>query len=111
MKPLTFKQTIQNDIGSVFLNASEFADLHTINGKTMAAMVDDMEHIEREKRMKSNMDGIYTRQILLYVSGEDYGPLPAFGIIVTMDGKKYTVVDTTDEGGVYTITLEANRSR
>jgi len=23
----------------------------------------------------------------------------------------YTVVDATDEGGVYTITLEANRSR
>ena len=31
--------------------------------------------------------------------------------LIKLDGKMYTVVDATDEGGVYTITLEANRSR
>jgi hypothetical protein len=77
----------------------------------MPAMVDDMENIEREKKMKSHMDGIYARQILLYVKASDFGALPAQGRIVTLDKRKYTVVDATDEGGVYTITLEANRSR
>ena len=32
-------------------------------------------------------------------------------MMIKLDGKMYTVVDATDEGGVYTITLEANRSR
>ena len=37
---------------------------HRVNGKIMVIVLDDMENIEREKKMKSNMDGIYTRQPL-----------------------------------------------
>ena len=105
----TFKQILQKDIETVFFNLSEFSDTHTIDGVEMTAMVDDMEHIE--KKMKSKMDGIYARQILLYVKASAFGPLPSQGRLLKLDGRAYTVVDTTDEGGVYTITLEANRSK
>ena len=77
----------------------------------MVAMIDDYEYIEREKKMKSNMDGIYARQILLYVMASEFGSLPAQGRLLKLDGKPYTVVDAADECGVYTITLEANKSR
>jgi hypothetical protein len=107
----TFKELIQADVKSVFLNDLEFADPHTIDGKEMPAIFDDIENIEREKKMKSHMDGIYARQILLYVAASDFGPLPAQRRILKVDGKNYTVVDATDEYGVYTITLEANRSK
>jgi len=106
----TFKQIMQRDVDTVFFNTAEFADTHTVDGKEMAAMIDDMEHIEREKKMKSHMDGIYARQILLYVKALEFGPLPAQGRLLKLDGKAYRVVDATDEGGVYTITLEANKS-
>ena len=99
------------DVGEVFLNPLEFADTHTVDGAEMVAMVDDMENIEREKKMKSNMDGIYARQTLLYVSAADFGALPAMGRLISLDGKRYIVVDATDEAGVYTITLEVNKSR
>lgn len=36
--------------------------------------------------------------------------LPSVGRIV-FDGKRYMVTDSTDEGGVYTITMEANRTK
>ena len=111
MQTMTFKEAMKRDVHAVFLNTSEFADTHTIDGVEMPAMVDDVEHIEREKKMKSNMDGIHVRQVLLYVAAEDFGPLPAYGRILKLDGKSYIVVDTTDEGGVYTITLEANKGR
>ncbi|MCD7857737.1 MAG: hypothetical protein LUG55_08085 [Clostridiales bacterium] len=111
METLTFKQAMMNDVTNVFFNPGEFADTHTIDGVEMTAMVDDVEHIEREKKMKSSMDGIYARQILLYVKASEFGPLPAQGRVLKLDGKTYSVVDTTDECGVYTITLEANRSR
>lgn len=111
MASLTFKDLIQRDIDEVFFNLDEFSDTHIIDGKEMAAMKDDMEHIEREKKMKSNMDGIFARQILLYVKASEFGALPANGRLLTLDGCKYTVVDADDEGGVYTITLEANRSK
>lgn len=111
MKRLSFKEALQNDVKAVFINPAEFGDPHTINSKTMLAVLDDMEHIEREKRMKSNMDGVYVRQILLYVAAEDFGSFPARGVLVKLDGKQYQVADATDECGIYAITLEANRSR
>lgn len=109
MESPSFKDVIQRDIDEVFFE--EFSDTHTIDGVEMTAMIDDMEHIEREKKMKSNMDGIHARQILLYVKASEFGPLPAQGRILNLDKRKYTVIDAVDEGGVYTITLEANRSR
>ena len=111
MDSLSFKEAMQRDIDDVFFNIEEFSDNHTIDGVQMPAMVDDMENIEREKKMKSHMDGIYARQILLYVKASAFGGLPVQGRLINLDGRKYTVVDATDESGVYTITLEANRSR
>ena len=37
----TFKEQIAADISTTFLNCLEFADTHTVNGKEMAAVVDD----------------------------------------------------------------------
>lgn len=110
MEAVNFKQILQNDIKQTFLNLEEFGEEHTINGKTMVAVCDDLENIEREKKMQSHMDGIHTRQVFLYVAADDFGTFPAQGGIVDLDGKKYTVVDATDEAGIYGITLEANRS-
>lgn len=106
----TFKDFAAADVDNVFFNLTEFADKHLVDGVEIVAMVDDMEHIEREKRMKSNMDGVFVRQILLYVKASDLSGLPSIGRIMTLDGKSYRVLDSTDEDGVYTITLEANRS-
>ena len=111
MDPMTFKDVMAADINDAFLFAGEFAEVHTINGAEMTALVDDMEYIEREKKMKSTMDGIYNRQILIYVKAAEFGDLPAREDLVRLDGKTYQVADAVDEDGIYTITLEANRSR
>lgn len=110
MKRPSFKQIMQRDIRRTFLNLDEFGEEHKINGVTMTVIFDDIENVEREKKMKSHMDGIYVRQYFLYVSA-DFGPLPAQGTWVTVDSKRYMVVDATDEAGVYGITLEANKSK
>ena len=107
----SFKDICRRDIKQSFLDPEVFGEEHTVDGRIMTIVLDDLENIEREKRMKSNMDGIYVRRVLLYVSAEDFGPLPPHGNILTLDGKKYLVADTADEGGVYSITLERNRSR
>lgn len=107
---LSFKELLQQDVKSVFLNPLEFGETHTVNGEHMTIVLDDVENIEREKKMKSNMDGIYTRQILFYVASLDFGPLPQQGGLIDLDGERYTVVDATDESGIYAITMEANRS-
>lgn len=106
-----FKQILLSDVKTVFLNLDEFGEPHDVNGKTCIVIFDDIENIEREKRMQSHMDGLYARQKFLYIAAEDFGQLPGQGTRVTVDGKGYLVVDATDEWGLYAITLEANRNR
>ena len=100
----SFKEVMKDDVNNTFMNVDEFADMHTV-------LVDDNEIIEREKKMKSNMDGVYVKQKLIYVKADDFGSLPAIGRQIVFDGKRYMVSDSTDEGGVYTITMEANRTK
>lgn len=111
---MTFKDQAQLDIGAVFFNFDEFATLHKINGTEMPAIIDDNEIIDREKRYNhikgAHSDGVYLREKLVYVKAEDFGALPIADRILNLDGKTYRVVDSTDEVGVYTITLEANRT-
>lgn len=111
MQRKSFKEILNQDIENVFLNTLEFADIHNVDGKDMPVQVDDNEVIEREKKAKSNMDGVYVKQKLIYVKAKDFGPLPAIGRQIMLDGKRYLITDSTDEYGIYTITLEGNRSK
>ena len=40
----------------------------------------------------------------------DFGPRPAQGVVLTLDGKAYKVKTCTEEAGVLAIELEAVRS-
>lgn len=107
---MTFKECIRSDVTDVFLNLDEFAVEHTINGRKMPAIVDNNELIEREKKAKSDMDGVNVKQTLIYVRARDFGGLPPVGYMIILDGMRYIVTDAINEDGVYSITVEANRS-
>lgn len=107
---VSFKELIRQDIGNVFLNLDEFGQEHMIDGKPMVAIIDDMEHIEREKRLNQHMDGLFVKQVLLYVRAADFGPMPKTGRLIKLDGRDYRITDAIDEDGLYSITMEANRS-
>lgn len=106
----TFKELLRTDVGTVFMNPNEFGESHTVNGKQMNILIDDNELTEREKRMQSNMDGVFKKQTLIYVSAITFGPLPAVGRPITIDGKSFEVVESLNEHGIYSLHLEANRN-
>ncbi len=107
---MTFKEILRKDIEQVFLNPEEFGEEHIVNGKPMMIMIDDNELTEREKRMKSHMDGIYKKQTLVYVRALDFGPLPGVGKPIKIDGTTFIIADSLNEGGMYSLHLEANKS-
>lgn len=107
---MNFKELIRDDISTVFLNLEEFAAIHDVNGREIPVLVDNNELIEREKKAKSNMDGVNVKTTLIYVKARDYGALPPVGYALRLDGKVYRVTDATNEDGVYSIHLEMNRS-
>lgn len=61
METPTFKQLLMRDVHQVFLNPEEYGERHRVNGKVMTIVLDDMENVNREKKMKSSMDGIHAR--------------------------------------------------
>ena len=105
----TFKELVQADIFGTFLNADEFADEHSIDGRPMKVVLDGNELIERTVASGvKHADGVYKRRLLLYVAAEDYGPRPKLGKLLLLDGKKrYIITDVTDEDGIYSFELEA----
>ena len=111
---MTFKEQIAKDNRTVFMNQDEFAETHLINGVEMPCTVDNNELIDREKRYQYKKslyaDGIYLKQLLIYVRAEDFGALPAIGRVVTFDNKSYIVSDAINEDGIYSLCLEANKT-
>lgn len=108
---MTFKEQISSDNRKVFMNLDEFSEFHTINGKSMPCLIDNNELIDRERRYKyQHADGIYMKQLLIFVRAEDFGPIPAIGRVVTFDKKTYTVSDSINEDGIYSLCLEANKT-
>ena len=103
------KDLIASDIKRVFLNTAEFSDVHNVNGTKMPIQIDSNEQIERRTRNEGL--GTYRNEKLLFVSADDFGAMPRQGSLLILDGKTYTVSDAIDEGGVYSITIEANRGR
>ena len=108
----SFKDLVAADISAVYLNGQEFADTHTIDGKPMTVVVDENELLERDKAkiMAAQTEGTYKARRLVYVAKADFGPRPAQGAMLTLDGKAYKVKSCTEEAGVLAIELEAVRS-
>ncbi len=106
----SFKELLRQDIKTVFFNPLEFGEEHIVNGKKMLIMIDDNELTEREKRMKSHMDGLYKKQTLIFVSAIEFGPLPGVGKPCVIDGITFIITDSLNENGVYSLHLEVNKS-
>ncbi|GEA17745.1 hypothetical protein [Moorella sp. E306M] len=106
---MTFKDTIQQDIG-IFLNLGEFADVHDINGLKIPAVIDSNILKTRSNDKTEQYDGVYRSEIAVYVRADDLPMRPVFGQEILLDGKAYLVDECNEEMGVLEIVLGANES-
>ena len=107
----SFKELIAADISMVFLNKMEFAGTHNIDGVAMTVLIDENELLERDKaKMGTHIDGIYMSRRLIYVAKSEFGPRPAQGKTITLDGRAFQVVNCLEEAGILSIELGAMSS-
>lgn len=111
----SFKDCIMSDIDDTFLDLQEFSDRHRFQiGSSVLIIpcqVDESEVINREMKASSHSEGIHTRQFMVYVRQADMIKPPVIRQPIVFDGKTCLVIDVVDELGVYSITLEENRSQ
>lgn len=105
---MDFKSMIKEDNQNTFTDPEVFGEKHNIDGKAMNIIIDNNEMLEREKRYTDK--GLHKKQVLFYVSRDDFGILPSAGAAMMLDGKNYRVVDSINENGIFSIALEANRT-
>lgn len=107
---MDFKEILKNDVKNVFLNLSEFAETHTLNGKEVTAVIDD-DLLDGEISVKFHGQvgqqgaGLYNGGIALYVSTADFGK-PKPGSTLELDGRRYSVISTSEQDGLYKINIQ-----
>ena len=104
-----FKEQSAKDL-AVFFNIKEFAELHTVNGVQFTCIVDSDVNQVRSGIESEQYDGIFLVKVKLYAKKTDITKRPAHGKLLRLDDKPYTVIDCTDEMGVWVITLGLNDS-
>ena len=105
---MNFKDILQEDNETTFMNPEEYGERHIVNGRSMNIIIDDYGLLEREKRQKGVQT--YRKQVLFYVLAKEFGALPPVGHILVLDQDKYVITDAINEDGIYSISLEAQKS-
>ena len=103
-----FKEQVGMDLVRTFLNHMEFAEERQIDGVPMLVVVDDHSLVGRGGA--EHTDGLYSTQLLVYVSVLEYGARPKRNKLLNLDGRDYRIVKVEEDVGLYTFTLEANRA-
>ena len=105
---MSFKDILQRDIKNVFLNPDEFADTHDLNGKSVAAVIDDdfLDEItlKLNDEYQRTAAGLFGGTIAIYVAKSDFGKIKP-GRALTVDGRLYTVMSTSEQDGILKIVV------
>ena len=64
---MTFKEQLAEDVGTVFLNPVEFGEMHIVNDKAMAIVIDGYTASEYQRGAGQYLDGLYTKMRRGYV--------------------------------------------
>lgn len=106
---MTFKDQAAIDL-NVFINVTEFADDHTINGAVIRCVVDENINQERTSLVSVPVDGVCISIVSIFVKTADFNYRPVQGEYMTLDNVGYYVVSCSETAGVMEIKLRANVS-
>jgi hypothetical protein len=106
-----FKSMLEKDVNNTFFNPDEFTEYHTIDGRKMRVLIDDLELAKRDPSGAKDTDALYKSDILILVPAEEYGARPKVGRLLLLDNKlNYSIEKVVEENGVYLLTLGAYRT-
>lgn len=106
---MMFKEYVQKDVDSTFINLTEFASTVNING-AMVNVLEDKDQLLY--RIKKNYDGLVIGDILFYITAAEYEKIPhvsetpSVNDAVTYNGRPCLIVDVSDQDGLFEITLQ-----
>lgn len=108
---MSFKAQVEKDIAGVFINPSEFASEHNIDGTLVNCVVDD-DIINERTGLDPQMeyDGVFIVKKMLYIEKSFFDEKPIEGQRLELDQDFFYVRNVSDNMGVLEIELERNSS-
>ena len=85
-----------------FLNLDEFGEKHTVEGRAIAAVLDDNALKERQGGQELS---VAESSLLLYAAVEDLPARRPAGEGLNVDGREYIVNDWSEDMGIATVAL------
>lgn len=104
---MSFKDIVQNDINSVFINIDEYGEKHYIDGVLKTVIMDNETLKERNQK---EYDGIVQADLLYFIKRSDVIKKIKSGDVQNFDGALYTVFDIKYDNGMYEIILQGARN-
>lgn len=106
---MSFREQVASDNELVFMNADEFAEEHDLNGTICKAVVQGELTGERKFRAGAVYDDVYAADVVVHVKRDYLPEVPVRDEIFFLDGRTFMVENCTDDMGILTIGLTANR--
>ena len=94
---MTFKEQIQQDLDTVFLNLDEFAELRRVEGKQIPVVVDNDQLV---KLKQGQILGLVEADMLLMGKQTDF----------PVDGREMIVTNSGTDMGLIEVALRQNRT-
>lgn len=101
---MNFKEAVQKDIVSVFLNHEEFADEHVLNDRNVVCLVDK----DMTSPATQSLEGVFMNAVTIYVKSDDMERQPVENELLFLDGAMYIVRSVSVEMGVLVIVAEVH---
>jgi len=106
---VSFREQVASDNELVFMNDAEFAEEHDLNGTTCKSVVQGEHTGKRPFKVGAVYDDVYAADVVVHVKTEYLPEVPVRDEIFYLDGESFIVENCTDDMGILTIELTANR--
>ena len=104
---MTFKEQIQQDLDTVFLNLAEFAELRRVEGKQIPVVVDNDQLV---KLKQGQILGLVEADMLLMGKQEDFPADMEPSRLLNVDGREMIVTNSGTDMGLIEVALRQNRT-
>lgn len=106
---MSFKEQIEKDLKSVFLNVDEFGELHTIEGKQILVVIDNDVFELLAKIGDNRIHGMSEADMVIMGKVTDFPKDMEPGRLLNVDGREHIVITATRDMGLIEIALRQNR--
>ncbi len=104
---MSFKEQIQQDLDTVFLNLNEFAELHRVEGAEIAVIMDS----DKLNNLKQGQIlGLVEADVLLMGRASDFPADLEPGRLLNVDGRELIVANSGKDMGLVEVALSQNRN-